>query len=142
MDSPVNVSSAEKLVARLRHLRRKRRKQHEKHRTGGSPRNAPRGEARKKVLKQTARRCHICGGLIAKRWQADHVLAHSRGGPNSPENYLPAHRLCNRYRSDFSSEEFQWILKMGVWSRTMMQKSFPNGGLGWKMAKSFCRDKK
>jgi hypothetical protein len=64
-------------------------------------------------------------------------LAYSGGGLDSPENFLLAHRLCNKYRWDYLSEEFQWILKMGVWSRTLIQNSSPGDGLGRKMAERF-----
>ena len=55
-------------------------------------------------------------------WQADHVLAHSAGGTHSADNYLPAHALCNNYRWDYSAEEFQLILKLGVWTRTQIER--------------------
>jgi 5-methylcytosine-specific restriction endonuclease McrA len=91
---------------------------------------------RSRVLAVTKKRCHICGGkVIPERWQADHVLAFSSRGENSLENYLPAHRLCNNYRWDYLSEEFQWILKMGVWSRTLMKNSSPKGGVGRERGK-------
>ena len=35
------------------------------------------------------------------------------------ENYS-AHILCNNYRWDYSSVEFQEILKLGVWVRTQI----------------------
>lgn len=54
-------------------------------------------------------------------WEADHVLAHSSGGRDDAANYLPAHNLCNNYRWNYSPEEFQWILKIGVWARKQME---------------------
>ena len=75
------------------------------------------------VLEKTAGRCHICGGLISgSTWHADHVLAHSTGGAHRADNYLPAHALCNNYRWDYSAEEFQHILKIGVWTRTQIER--------------------
>jgi hypothetical protein len=75
-----------------------------------------------KVLQKTGGRCHICGGAIESGdWQADHVLAHSAGGSRAVENYLPAHSLCNNYRWHYDAEEFQWILKLGVWLRTQIE---------------------
>lgn len=62
---------------------------------------------RNEVLEKTAGRCHICGGEIHGSWSADHVLAHSAGGGNTADNYLPAHGLCNNYRWDYLPEEFQ-----------------------------------
>jgi hypothetical protein len=73
-----------------------------------------------------------------KAWNVIPIrLGYSGGELDSPENFLPAHRLCNKYRWDYLSEEFQWILKMGVWSRTLMQNSSPGDGLGRKMAERF-----
>lgn len=66
--------------------------------------------------------CHICGGLIDGRWQADHVLAYSGGGGHAADNYLPAHELCSIYRWDYLAEEFQEILKLGVWARTQIER--------------------
>jgi hypothetical protein len=77
---------------------------------------------RREILAKTAGRCHICGGAIEGAWQADHVLAHSGGGGHIADNYLPAHALCNNYRWDYSSEEFQHILKLGVWIRTQIER--------------------
>jgi len=55
-------------------------------------------------------------------WHADHVLSHSDGGAHSIDNYLAAHSLCNNYRWDYSAEEFQWLLKIGVWARRQMER--------------------
>jgi len=81
-------------------------------------------EERNLILNKTGRRCHICGGKIKRgeKWQADHVLAHAHGGKHSVENYLAAHSICNNYRWHYGSEEFQWILKLGVWLRTLIEK--------------------
>ena len=66
------------------------------------------------------------------RWQADHVLAHAVGGTHKIDNYLAAHALCNNYRWHYSSEEFQWALKIGVWARKQMESrsDFGNEMLG------------
>ena len=58
---------------------------------------------------------------MEERWEADHVLSHSDGGAHSVENYLAAHTLCNNYRWNYSPEEFQWVLKIGVWARRHME---------------------
>jgi hypothetical protein len=55
------------------------------------------------------------------RWHADHVLAHSGGGTHSVDNYLPAHPTCNNYRWDYQADEFQEILRLGVWLRTQVE---------------------
>jgi len=68
-------------------------------------------------------------------WEADHVFAHSAGGTHAAENYLPAHSLCNNYRWDYSAEEFQWVLKIGVWARLQMEQDNP---LGENLLQRFC----
>ena len=77
---------------------------------------------RAEILKKTDARCHICGGVIRGSWNADHVMAHSAGGKHSADNYLPAHGTCNNYRWDYLPEEFELILKLGVWARTQVEK--------------------
>jgi hypothetical protein len=91
---------------------------------------------RVKVLGKTGGRCHICGGTInANDSQADHVLAHSTGGAHSVDNYLPAHSICNNYRWFYDAEEFQWILKLGVWLRTKIENGTP---IGLSAGQGFC----
>ncbi|MEO7840638.1 MAG: HNH endonuclease [Anaerolineales bacterium] len=96
------------------------------------------GEERDLILQKTGKRCHICGGKIKRDeiWQADHILAHTHGGVHSVENYLPAHSICNNYRWHYGAEEFQWILKLGVWTRTLMEKG---GQLGITLAEKFIK---
>lgn len=127
--------SADGLVKRLRSLRKTRRAQKKK------PQNQ---NARKKLLpaerdaifEKTGGRCHICGGPIEGEWVADHVYAHSLGGPHKVDNYLPAHALCNQYRWFYGPEEFQWILKLGVWVRTEIEKQETE--VGRSVAAAFC----
>ncbi len=93
---------------------------------GKAAHRRPRGRAltpgqRTEVLRKTGRKCHICGGTISGPWQADHVLAHSSGGTHAADNYLPAHATCNNYRWDYLPEEFEVILKLGVWARTQVE---------------------
>lgn len=89
------------------------------------------------ILKKTGKRCHICGGKIKDNdWQADHILAHTHGGKHSIENYLPAHSICNRGRWHYNPEEFQWIIKLGVWTRTLIEKP---GLLGMDLAEKFIK---
>lgn len=93
------------------------------------------------ILRKTGKRCHICGGKIKRgeAWQADHILSHAHGGKHSLENYLPAHSLCNNYRWHYGAEEFQWILKLGVWTRTLIEK---RDNLGMALAEKFIRHEK
>jgi hypothetical protein len=79
-------------------------------------------EQRRDVLNKTDARCHLCGGEITEnKFAADHVLSHAAGGEPKLSNYLPAHRLCNGCRWFYSPEEFQWILRMGIWARKQME---------------------
>ena len=55
------------------------------------------------------------------KWEADHVLPHGSGGAHAADNYLAAHSLCNNYRWSYTPEEFQWVLKIGVWARLQME---------------------
>ncbi len=59
--------------------------------------------------------------MIDGKWEADHVFSHALGGQHSLDNYLPAHPICNNYRWFYGTEEFQWILKLGVWLRTQIE---------------------
>jgi hypothetical protein len=105
-------------------------------RSGRTPRAVLKKADRDKVLGKTGGRCHICGGAIdADDWQADHILAHSTGGTHLVENYLPAHSICNNYRWHYDAEEFQWILKLGVWLRTQVENETITGQ---KVGQQFC----
>ena len=77
---------------------------------------------RSQILLKTDCRCHICGGAIEDKWEADHVLPHSAGGEHSVDNFLPSHSVCNNYRWFYSPEEFQEIMRLGVWIRTQIAK--------------------
>ena len=79
------------------------------------------------IVTKTAGRCHLCGGMVVERWTADHVLAHAGGGHHAVDNYLPADSLCNGYRWAYTPEEFQWVLKIGVWARRQMETDSPLG---------------
>jgi len=126
MGSPVKPNTVEDLAAHLRKLHEER-----------WARQAASRPARRRLALSTADRhlvhgktggkCHICGGAVGDGWQADHVLAHSAGGQHDPENYLPAHALCNNYRWDYLPEEFQLILKLGVWLRTQIERETSTG---------------
>ena len=126
---PLEPRTPDGLARRLRALRRRRGKKHVENRVSGNKRKALGSSARAVVFKKTGGRCHICGGRVkGTKWAADHVLAHSAGGKHSIDNYLPAHGLCNTYRWDLSSEEFQWVVKIGVWARKHMEQDSDFGG--------------
>jgi len=134
LDEPVVPETAAGLAARLVSLREARRSRQSERRKVRTARRALTPAQRDAILAKTGRRCHICGGEVGANWQADHVLAHSDGGPHSAENYLPAHALCNNYRWDYSAEEFQWVLKIGVWARKLMES---RSRLGTEMRNRF-----
>ena len=50
------------------------------------------------------------------------------------ENFLPACAACNSYRWDYSPEELQWILIIGVWARKQMEEQ---GEFGTEMSERF-----
>jgi hypothetical protein len=56
-------------------------------------------EATRRLIRdKTDGRCHVCGGPLGKKWQADHVRPKARGGADIANNYLPACRICNQLR--------------------------------------------
>ncbi len=125
-DTPAR--SVEDLVDELRTLRVNRERR--KRTAGRKPRSRVPREWRPAIMAKTGGLCHICGGGVSDgAWEADHVLAHSGGGEHGPDNFLPAHRLCNNYRWDYLPEEFQAILKLGVWARTQVEQLTGTGRL-------------
>jgi hypothetical protein len=117
-----HTNRADEFADLLGSLHAARKQRQEKFRAAKPTRQILSAAERREILAKTAGRCHICGGAIEGAWQADHVLAHSGGGSHIADNYLPAHALCNNYRWDYSSEEFQHILKLGVWIRTQIER--------------------
>lgn len=129
---PVLPNSPAKLVARLRKLRAARRRRHKgvlRQRRGTLTRSE-----RAEVLAKTGHRCHICGGRVGAGWRADHVFPYSSGGTHEIRNYLPTHAMCNSYRWDYSPQESQWIMKIGIWARLRMEKG---SALGEEMLEAF-----
>lgn len=128
--------SSKEFATHLQLLRQERRKRKFEIRAKGLKRRALTPKERQIVLSKTGGRCHICGGHIVDDWAADHVFAHSQGGEHSVDNYLPAHGICNNYRWFYGTEEFQWILKLGVWFRTKIENEHP---LALRLAEKFMR---
>jgi len=118
MQKPSQADGA--LQSRLIALHRLREERKAAHRRPRENRLTP--AERAEILKKTGGKCHICGGEIQGTWNADHVMAHSTGGNHLADNYLPAHGTCNNYRWDYLAEEFELILKLGVWARTQIEK--------------------
>ncbi len=134
MGASDTFSLPDALITRLHLLRRQRRGK--KLRLRGKVIRASLSKSDKdRIFRKTKGRCHICGGIIKGKWQADHVFAHALGGDHNPDNYLPAHEICNNYRWFYEPEEIQWILKLGVWLRTQIEKATPIGRLA---AEGFC----
>jgi hypothetical protein len=104
------------------HLRFLRENRLANKKTGENNRKKLTKKQRINILEKTGGRCHICGGVIDGVWVADHVFAHIYGGEHSLDNYLPTHRICNRAKWFYGTEEFQWILKMGVFFRTQLEE--------------------
>jgi hypothetical protein len=120
----------------LRELHRTRKLRVLSGRSERPPRASLKKADRIEILAKSGGYCHICGGMIsANKWQADHVLAYSAGGQHSVSNYLPAHELCNNYRWHYDAEEFQWILKLGVWLRTQIERET---SIGQTAGQLFC----
>ena len=126
MEATSLFENAAEFSAHLGALRRKRRRREVRIRLLGRTRQSLKPSERQAIMKKTGGRCHICGGQIEADWTADHVFAHAQGGLHSADNYLPAHPICNHYRWFFEPEEFQWILKLGVWFRTQIQRKKSN----------------
>jgi 5-methylcytosine-specific restriction endonuclease McrA len=120
----------------VKKLRDERRRQKAVEKQERRKRRRLTSKQRIEVLAKTGSRCHICGGKIDGDWEADHVLSRSKGGEHTVANYLPAHTLCNNYRWDYMSEEFQEILKLGVWARTQAQN---NTKIGRDIAEGFVK---
>lgn len=140
MDRPMPADKvfmdARTLASELRRLHAQRKGQVIEGRNSRLRRTALSKSVRSEVLGKTGGRCHICGGIISGTdWQADHVLAYATGGTHTADNYLPAHSLCNNYRWHYGTEEFQWILKLGVWIRTQIEKET---SIGKEVGRKFC----
>ena len=130
------VPTPGELVVALRALRMKRRTLKRSLKADGRRRGHLTHTERERILQKTGNRCHLCGGQIEGAWQADHVLALSGGGRHAVDNYLPAHPLCNNYRWDYLPDEFQFMLKLGVWARTQIEH---DTGIGREIADSFLK---
>jgi len=126
---------AEKFSTHLRALRMERLTRKTEVRVQGVKRRSLTPVQRRVVLAKTGGRCHICGGPICGKWAADHVFPRAQGGEHAVGNYLPAHAICNGSRWFYGTEEFQWILKLGVWLRTQIEEK--NDGLALILAQRF-----
>jgi 5-methylcytosine-specific restriction endonuclease McrA len=119
----------EKMTRHLEVLHAKRSKDIRERKEELGPRRSLTATEREEVLKKTDKRCHLCGGkaIGGKRLVADHVLPHASGGKHKIDNYLAAHGFCNRKRWMYSPEEFQLILKLGVWGAQAVGDAYECG---------------
>jgi len=69
------------------------------------------------VLKKTGGTCHVCGGPVGRKWQADHVVPHKLGGQARLENYLPICKECNRLRWFHTPDVVRLIMRLGVYAK-------------------------
>ena len=131
-------TSAADLTERLRELHKNRRAERKARRAfQNERRRSLTKERREDALRKTNGHCHLCGGdftavtegelLKEQKFVVDHIVPKAVGGDNCLDNYLPAHSLCNGCRWFYSPEEFQWILRMGVWARKKMEDATPIG---------------
>ena len=90
---------------------------------------------RLQVHAKTDGRCHVCGESVpAEAFEADHVKNHTSGGASVVDNYLPACSFCNGYRWHYLPHELQWIMKLGIWAKTQIDRETP---IGESIAKGF-----
>jgi len=130
------ISDGQEYSAFLAAFHKARKESTSKERINNRKRQRLSARERQHILSKTGSRCHICGGIIDGEWDADHVLSHSKGGEHSVDNYLPAHKMCNNYRWHYLAEEFQEIMKLGVWVRTQIER---NTKIGNQAAEKFVR---
>lgn len=78
---------------------------------------AVRGKARAAVRAKTGGKCHVCGGGLGDRWQADHVVPLNQGGESKADNYLPICAVCNRLRWGYKPEALRLIIRFGIFAK-------------------------
>ena len=70
-------------------------------------------DVRKQVYEKYDGHCAYCGRSIAyKDMQVDHIKAHYLGGADELNNYNPACRMCNFYKSTMDIDHFRDQLKL------------------------------
>jgi len=142
--------SGEELTKRLKELHEDRKRVQAKRKEGKPEgRRSLSDDERTKVLAKTAGHCHLCGGDMSQNsdgelteeralvadFVVDHIVPFASGGKDALDNFLAAHGLCNGCRWFYSPEEFQWILRMGIWARKQMEDSKTD--IGRKMREPF-----
>jgi len=72
-------------------------------------------DVRRRILSKTGGRCHVCGGPLGLKWEADHIRPRARGGMDMESNYLPACDVCNATRWNRSSKVIRRMLQLGMY---------------------------
>lgn len=71
----------------------------------------PLGDQNHLLFKRDRHTCAYCGGVfLPKDLSRDHVLARSRGGPDTFANCVTACKICNQLKADKLVEHFQPLL--------------------------------
>lgn len=82
---------------------------------------SPSLQLRKLIRQKTNGRCHVCGGPLGRKWQADHVRPRARGGESEYDNYLPCCSICNRAGWKSRSRVIRAILRYGVFAHKQVR---------------------
>ncbi len=115
------IDSVENLKKEFNKLYQERLVNKQLNKSIGVLRNTLSKDDRLRIYEKTEGNCHVCGCILEKDgFEADHVVPKTLGGNDSVDNFLPACSTCNSYRWNYSPEEIQWILKLGVWLKTKM----------------------
>lgn len=82
------------------------------------PRERPLSKAeRAEVLAKTGGRCHLCAGVLRKRWRVDHVVPHYLEGAATLSNFLPICRECNGLRGGYRRDVLRLIMRLGIYAK-------------------------
>jgi len=74
-------------------------------------------EDRERIAEKTGRTCHVCGGALGAKWQADHIVPHTLGGKATLDNFLPICKECNRLRWFYSPDVIRLIMRLGTYAK-------------------------
>ena len=99
-------------------------------------------DVRKRILSKTGGRCHVCGGPLGPKWEADHIYPRARGGMDTESNYLPACGVCNATRWNRSSKVTRRILQLGMYLLPEIRSNSNLGKAALSHYKTRCRKNK
>jgi 5-methylcytosine-specific restriction endonuclease McrA len=136
MSLPIFPETLVRLAAKLRSYRKRRRARVFSDKPKLKRRALSKVE-RTIVLKKTKGRCHLCGGLIGNApWDANHIFPLALGGKQGLENYLPTHRSCNGTKWHLRPKEMVFVLKLGAWLRSEIERGTL---LGKAAGEAYCK---